>query len=161
MTFGSDKLVNMAGIFLIMVFGLFFSYAGDNLKRTRLALETFFEAELSDCHITSLIEGQYSGRGSYQLFTTDCHNEYYPILLDKKSEYEDYERFTEGLIVNKKANSVNLTLTGSNFILELKIRHPSDEDDRFENMKYVSIFFGIVLLIMAFIPNSYFERHNN
>jgi len=36
-------------------------------------------------------------------------------------------------------------------------RHPSDEDDRFDSTKFVLIFFGIVLVIMVFIPNSLWE----
>lgn len=151
----------MAGVLMIMVFGLFFSFIDDKLKRTRLALETFFETELTDCQITNLIEGKYPGKGYYGLFKTDCSNEYFPILLDEKSDFEDYDRFKEGVIVNKKAKSVNLTLTGTDYTLELKIRHPSDEDDRFFSMKFVFIFFGIALLIMAFIPNSFYERVRN
>lgn len=161
MTFGTEKLVSMAGVLMIMVFGLFFSYMGDTLKRTRLALETFFETELNDCQITNIIEGKYPGKGYYELFKTDCSNEYFPILLDNKSDSEDYDRFKEGLIVNKQANSVNLTLKGADYTIELIIRHPSDEDDRFFSMKFVFIFFGIVLLIMAFVPNSFFEQEQN
>ena len=145
-------------IFLIMVVGCVMTYTNDTMKRTRLELENFLAAELSNCEITNVVERQYSGRGNYQLFRTNCSSEYYPILLDMESANENYDRFEEGLIVNKKANSVSLTLTGSTSELELKLRHPSDEDDRFSSMKIVLIFFGIALIIMVFIPNSFWER---
>jgi hypothetical protein len=161
MTFGPKKLQNMAGIFMIMVLGSVMIYIDDMQKPTRLELESLFETELSNCQIASLVERQYSGKGKYQLFLTDCNSKYYPILLDKESDYQDYDRFKEGLIVNKKANSVNLILTDSNTKLELKIRHPSDEDDRFESIKFAVIFFGIGLLIMVFLPNSFWERNRN
>lgn len=161
MTFGTKKLMIMTAIFMVMVIGSVMTYTNDTLKRTRLELDTLYKAELTNCQITSLVERQYSGRGNYQLFQTDCYRQFYPILLDKNSKYEDYDLFKEGLIVNKKANSVNLILTGSNSKFELKIRHPSDEDDRFDSMKFVLIFFGIVLVIMVFIPNSFWERKRN
>jgi len=157
MTFGIKKLLNMAAIFMVMVIGAVMTYTDDTLIRTRLELDTFYKAELTNCQIIGLVERQYSGRGNYQLFQTDCYRQFYPILLDKDSNYEDYDCFKEGMIVNKKANSVNLILTGSNFKFELKIRKPSDEDDRFDSTKFVLIFFGIVLVIMIFIPNSLWE----
>ncbi len=156
--FGPKKLQNMVAIFMIMVFAMVMAYTRDTLKPTRLELETFFATELPDCQITSLIEREYPGnKGNYKLFRTDCSSEYFPILLE--SGYEDYGRFVEGLIVNKKANSVNLTLTGSNSVIKLKILHPSDEDDRILLMKFFFIFFGSALLIMVFIPNSFWERN--
>ena len=161
MTFGPKKLLNMAAIFIVLVVALVMIFSNDMLKRTRLELEVFYKAELSNCEITRMVERQYSGKGTYQLFQTNCSTEYYPILLDKESEYENYDRFEEGLIVNKKANSVDLTLTGSASELKLKIREPSDEDDRFFSMRIVLIFFGTVLVIMVFIPNSFWERKRN
>jgi hypothetical protein len=161
MTFGPKKLLNMAGIFAIMIFGCIMTYTGDTLERTRLELEDFFAAELSNCEITEVVERQYSGRGTYGLFRTNCSSTYYPILLDYKEDYENYDRFEESMTVNKKANSVDLKLTGSTSVLELKIRHPSDEDDRFDSMKFVLIFFGTALVIMVFIPNSFWERKRN
>ncbi|MEQ9006391.1 MAG: hypothetical protein RLP12_00800 [Ekhidna sp.] len=161
MTFGPKKLLNMAAIFIVMVVATVMIYSNDMLKRTRLELETFYQAELSNCEITRVVERQYSGKGTYNLFQTNCSTEYYPILLDKESKYEDYYLFEEGLIVNKKANSVDLSLTGLTSELKLKIRHPSDEDDRFFSLKIVLIFFGTVLVVMVFIPNSFWERKRN
>lgn len=161
MTFGTKKLLNMALVFMGMVISLIMVYTKDTHKRTRLELNTFYEAELTNCQITSLVERQYSGKGRYQLFKTDCHNQFYPILLDQDSDYEDFDGFKEGMIVNKKANSVKLTLTGSNSRFELKILHPSDEDDRFESMIFVLMFFGFGLLIMVFLPNSLWEQDQN
>ncbi|MEQ8582013.1 MAG: hypothetical protein RIC30_03930 [Marinoscillum sp.] len=151
----------MAAIFIVMVVATVMIYSNDMLKRTRLELETFYQAELSNCEITRVVERQYSGKGTYNLFQTNCSTEYYPILLDKESKYEDYYLFEEGLIVNKKANSVDLSLTGLTSELKLKIRHPSDEDDRFFSLKIVLIFFGTVLVVMVFIPNSFWERKRN
>jgi hypothetical protein len=151
----------MVAIFIVMVVATVMIYSNDMLKRTRLELETFYQAELSNCEITRVVERQYSGKGTYNLFQTNCSTEYYPILLDKESKYEDYDLFEEGLIVNKKANSVDLSLTGLTSELKLKIRHPSDEDDRFFSLKIVLIFFGTVLVVMVFIPNSFWERQRN
>jgi hypothetical protein len=160
MTIGPKKLLNMALLLAFMVFGSLFIYTIDTLKRTRieLELEAFYMADLSNCQITDLVERQYPSR--YQLFRTNCNREYYPILLGKESNYEDYNRFDKGLIVNKEANSLNLFLKDSLSELELMIRHPSDEDDRSLGITFFWIFFGIVLLIMVFIPNSFWDNYN-
>jgi len=158
MTFGIKKKLNMAMIFVVMLVAIVMTYSNDILERTRLELETFFEAELSNCEITRVVERQYPGKGTYQLFRTNCSSAYYPILLDKEAVREDYECFNEGMIVNKKAKSVKLILKGATSEHQLKIRYPSDEDDRFSSMKFILIFFGIALLIVTFIPNSFWER---
>lgn len=162
MTFGPKKLLNMVVIILIMAVACIMSYSNDYMKRTRLELETFFEAELTNCEITRVVERQYSGKGTYRLFQTNCFNEYYPILLDKEeSGREDYDQFEEGLIVSKKANSADLTLIGLTSELQLKLRHPSDEDDRFYSIKTILIFFGTALAVIVFIPNSFWESKRN
>jgi hypothetical protein len=158
MTFGPKKLLNMAAIFIVMIIASVSIFTSDMLKPTRLELETFFEDELTNCEIIIVVEREYPGKGTYQLFGTNCNSKYYPIILDKVSDYKDYERFEKGMIVNKKANSVNLTLKKSTSELKLKIRHPSNEDERFFSIKIMLIFFGTIFVIMFFIPNSFWER---
>ncbi|MEQ8714570.1 MAG: hypothetical protein RIC80_16235 [Cyclobacteriaceae bacterium] len=141
-----------------MIAGSLMSYYNDTLEPTRKELEEFFAAGLSNCRINSVVYRQYSGRGQYQLFRTDCSSNYYPILLDAKADSDQYNSFEEGLIVNKEARSLELTLTGSDKRIELNIRHSSEEDDRIDRMQFVVLFFGCAILFMLFIPNSFWER---
>ena len=158
MRFSQKKLLNIGLIFVTMIAGTIMTYTNDTLKQTRLELEKLLTAEFVNCKITSVISRQYSGKGSYKLFKTDCSSEYYPILLEYGTSSDKYGLFEEGQIVNKPLNSIELTLIGLNDQIKLNIRHPIDEDGRIGNVKFVLIFFGVVIIIMLFMPISLWER---
>jgi|GEM_PF-2729477 len=157
MRFGASKIVTLIFAFLGLIVSGFLTYYIDTYRETREELTELYNHKLENCQITNIKSLKYPGKGYYKLFKTNCSDKYYPILLAYKSEMADYNFFEKGLLVSKDSLSTTSIISNENEIKKIEFRQPSMEDDRFQRFKFLMIFFSVFIVIILFIPSSFWE----
>jgi hypothetical protein len=127
----------------------------DNLKVTRAELTRFYSTKMDSCIITQIDTINYAGgRGTYQIFHTDCDADFYPVLFEDGNRAD----FNINSMIIKEANSIEFRLLSSDTFQDSKMRHPDNEDDRSFGTKVASIFLCIAIILILLASNSKFEK---
>lgn len=127
----------------------------DNLKVTRDELTRFYSTKMDSCVITRIDTINYSGgRGTYQIFYTNCNADFYPVLFENGNSAD----FNINSKIIKKANSIEFKLLSGDKFQDSRMRHPDNEDDRAFGTKVASIFMCIATVLILLTPNSKFEK---
>lgn len=156
MRLDKDKKVGLIITAFMMITAPIFFYLTDGTKPIKKELNLFYQAELNNETITSIIERPYTGgRGNYKLFTTNVQSQYRPILIE--NYYEDIQFFKVGGKITKRKDSYYITLADNDNEHKIKIQNPLN-DTLFDTFMPIG-FFGLFFLIQLFIiPNSYYEN---
>jgi len=154
MLFSHKKLFNIGYITFVLVMGIIISYTSDTLEPTRKKLEVFYEHEIDSCRVTDILTKKYPSRGYYEEIKIHCSYSNYPLLF-AKSEHREIEI---GNFISKRANSTQITVQSAQEKFLVDIRNPSEEDNRVASVETIILFFGPIIILMLFLPNSLFDR---
>lgn len=157
MRFGALKIVTLFFAFLGLIVSGILTYGIDTYRVTREDLTELYNLKLENCQITNIKSLKYPGKGDYKLFKTNCSDKYHPILLEYKSEIADYIFFEKGVLISKDSLSTTSIISKENEFKKIEFRQPSEEDDRFQRFKFLMIFFSVIIVIILFIPSSFWE----
>ena len=149
------KIAALIGMVFIYGTGIIVINLSDNLRVTRLELTRFYETEIDTCRIERIDTLDATNHGGYQVFYTDCSNDYFPIFLEDNSKKEF---FKINSVVIKKSYSPDIYIIDNDRHHNLKIRHPDTQDDRGFGTMVALGFIGIATLLILVLPNSKFEK---
>ena len=108
---------------------------------------------MDSCVIIRIDTVNYSGgRGTYQIFYTECDANFYPVLFEKGNSAD----FNINSKIIKKANSIEFKLLNGDKSQYSEMRHPDNEDDRAFGTKVCVIFMCIATVLILLTPNSKF-----
>ncbi len=141
-------------IIIVILFGVIASFISKKsdlaFDKTRAEIKTFYETKMDSCKIVEIITMKYPGRGSYNLFTTNCSNIYFPVLLHNMT-IEKEELFKKDVIITKKQNDYNLILFNNKNNYSLTIRYIQDEKDNWGlSLIIIWLFCFLFYLIIIF-----------
>lgn len=156
------KLATIAVMAFIYLMGLIATSLSDTLQPTRHQLTKLYETSFDNCVINKIDTLAYPTlRGMYTIFYTNCKGDFFPVLLDKDSDSEDYSAFKRNVRISKNKNSVDIELLDNGEHYKIKAKHPDDEDDRGTGVKVFLIFILIVTIVVLIAPNSKFDYLTN
>jgi hypothetical protein len=149
------KIAALIGAVFIYGTGIIAINLSDNLRVTRLELTRFYETEMDSCTIEQIDTLDAENRGGYQVFYTDCSNDFFPIFLQDNSKKEIIKINS---VIVKKSNSLDVHILDKDKHHNLKIRHPDTQDDRGFGTMVALGFIGVATLLILVLPNSKFEK---
>ncbi|MEQ9220295.1 MAG: hypothetical protein RLO17_19740 [Cyclobacteriaceae bacterium] len=152
------KIVALVISYIIFFGVILYVSIHNDLKTYQLQLKIFYDASLSNCEISNVVERPFpGGRGTYKLFTTGCNIDYYPISPEPYSE-TTVNLFSKGTIVNKQPKSTSISIARNGLFERLNFRNFEDEDSRPFTLKVIAIALLIYTIIVLISPNSSFEK---
>ncbi|MCB0506117.1 MAG: hypothetical protein KDC58_11540 [Cyclobacteriaceae bacterium] len=143
-----EILKGMLWVLAMFCFAMFVIFILDFQKPVREGLTQFHKVELDYCRITEKqIHSYPGGRGSYELFTTNCQEAFFPILFQSKDYGVAKSVIQIDSYISKTANSSDVTIIKKGKTYNLKLRNLDEVDHRFEDAWIVlKLSFGFIIL---------------
>lgn len=159
--FSLRKKLNFFAILIVLISSIIFKLFNEDSKDIKDKLTRFYEAKMDSVVINSVFRVDSDQiRGGYTGFSIGSSLDHYPILVENTTQ-EGIDQFTSGSIITKNANSLTVFINNGTNQTEYKIWNPKSYDKNILDFLLSILFFGIPLIIIIFIPNSFWDKKNN